>query len=171
MDINVVVAVGVVIVVVVTFLASTPARPRATARAVGRRERRVHRNPACATPMDVEMLLGHELPADVTHEVCRLAEERQIPPAMLWRWAEAHSPTLLALAVGAGYTRQELAVSRPADSEVDPQSLEMYAELNGCLLGSMVVRAIHPATPPGHQQRHHRPRSAPYTGGLQDRTA
>ena len=171
MNLNLVVAVGVVVAIVVSFVVSRPARPQAIARGIERRERRLRRNPACATSTDIEMLLGHELPADVTREVCRLAGERQVPPTLLWSWADAHSPTLLALALGAGYSRQELALTRPSDSEIDQESLEMHAELNSCLVGSMVVRAIHPATVTDlrqHQQRHHR---APVGSSLRDRTA
>lgn len=171
MNLNLVVAVGMVLAIAVTFVVSRPARPQAIARGIERRERRLRRTPACATAADIELLLSHELPADVTHEVCRLAAEREVPPAMLWSWADAHSPTLLALALGAGYSRQELALTRPPESELDQQSLEMHAELNNCLVGSMVVRAIHPATLAEHQQHSHRQHGAPYASNLRDRTA
>lgn len=97
--------------------------------------------------------------------MCRLAEDQQVPPSALWQWAEAHSPALLALALAAGYTRLELALTKASDCAIDQDSLEMHAELNNCLVGAMVVRTLRRATT---TEVDHRP---PFANGLQHRTA
>ena len=136
--------------IVVGLIAAGPTGPRSSARSRRRRDRQLHRNPARATSLDVASMLGRELPTDVTTEVCRLAESREVPTDLLWTWAEQHSPTLLALALSAGYDRRDLALTKPAESTLDQESLEMLAELNGALVGSMVVHAVHPPAPAAH---------------------
>lgn len=119
------------------WLVARPAGARSVARSQKRRERLVHRDPQRATSYDVRLILDQELTAEVAEETCRLATVRAVPPTLLWCWVEAHSATHLALALGAGYDRQELAQSVPSDIAIDAQSLQMHAELNGSLVGML----------------------------------
>lgn len=135
---------GIIAIIVIATLACVASRPtssRATARGLKRRVRLVRRNPARATSCDVELILNDEVSETVTGEICRLAEERDVSSEMLWSWADSHSPTALALALGAGYDRRELALTAPAESEIDEESLLMHAELNGSLVGAMLAES------------------------------
>lgn len=126
--------------VVVTAFATAAARTTAAVTADPATDRLLP-FPVAVTSAEVEWMLGHDLSPDTSVELCRLGAVRRVPPSLLWGWAEAHGSMALALALSAGYTGRDLALTCAVDTLLDIESLELLAELNGDRFGFALARA------------------------------
>lgn len=117
---------------VVVALAVYPTRrpsPSAARRHRDRRERHLRKRPVLATSADVRRLLPASSPVRTVDHVMGLADERRIPAALLWQWADRHGAGLLVLALAAGLDHADLLATREDASGLDVESLTMLAEL------------------------------------------
>lgn len=90
-------------------------------------------HPEQVNSLDVELLLADSLPANRSADVCREARERRVPALVLWTWIELYDAELLALAVEAGLTREELLHHAATGTPPDRRSLEIFAAFRGAV--------------------------------------
>ena len=100
-------------------------------RELERRRDHLRAHPDQVTNVDVEMLLAESLPATRAAEACRRARARRVPPLVLWTWVELYDADLLALAVEAGLTSEELLHHVATGTPPDRRSLEIFAAFHG----------------------------------------
>lgn len=92
---------------------------------------RVH--PDQVGSLDVELRLAESLPGNRAADVCRAARERRVPALVLWTWIELFDGELLALAVEAGLTSEELLHHVATGAAPDRRSLEIFAAFHGAV--------------------------------------
>jgi hypothetical protein len=99
---NTLIALGVPLVVLLAYLATTPS---SHVREAERRARRVSRCPSLANLGDVERRLDAELPARQVDFVLARVAQHGIDARTLWAWLDRFGadPLVLALASGQGY--------------------------------------------------------------------
>jgi len=104
---------------------------RSRRRQLERRRDHLRAHPDQVGYRDVELLLTESLPAARAQEACRGARARRVPPLVLWTWVELYDADLLALAVEAGLTSEELLHHVATGTPPDRRSLEIFAAFHG----------------------------------------
>jgi len=107
----------------------TPARQRG----LDRRRDQLRAHPDQVNSLDVELRLAESLPGNRAADVCREARERRVPALVLWTWMELFDGELLALAVEAGLTGEELLHHVATGTAPDRRSLEIFAAFRGAV--------------------------------------
>ena len=121
------IVVSVAAVAVCWSAASVASGPPSRGRELARRRDHLRAHPDQVNSLDVELLLAESLPQPRAAQVCRHARARRVPALVLWGWAELFDAELLALAVEAGLTREELQHHLATGTSPDRRSLEIFA--------------------------------------------
>jgi len=121
------IAVSVAAVAVNKTAPSVASGPPSRRRELDRRRDHLRAHPEQVNSLDVELLLAESLSQPRASQVCGQARARRIPALVLWGWTELFDAELLALAVEAGLTREELQHHLATGTSPDRRSLEIFA--------------------------------------------
>ena len=119
--------------VVCWFAAASSSLGPSRRRRLQLRREHLREHPEQVTAYDVELLLADTLPADRAADVCRAAVDRGVPALVLWTWVQLYDAELLALAVEAGLTPEELLHHVGTGTPPDRRSLEIFAAFRGAV--------------------------------------
>ena len=121
------IVVSVAAVAVCWSAASVGSGPPSRRRELDRRRDHLRAHPEQVNSLDVELLLAESLSQPRAARVCRQARSRRVPAIVLWAWAELFDAEMLALAVEAGLTPEELQHHLATGTAPDRRSLEIFA--------------------------------------------
>lgn len=121
------IVVSVAAVAVCWSAVSVTSGPPSRRRDLARRRDHLRVHPEQVNSLDVELLLAESMPQPRASLVCREARARRIPALVLWGWAQLFDAELLALAVEAGLTCEELQHHLATGTSPDRRSLEIFA--------------------------------------------